>query len=118
MAGAGTHVRVTRSEDGTVLISAHADADPDAGPDAGHAADPAAGHAGSSGEPAAAEADFTRSVLDVAGATLAWPVLGEPAVPAAEIHDAGRAQQWLWAVYGEPVAAAVHDAEAGQSAGA
>ena len=114
MAGAGTHVRVTRSEDGTVLISAHADA----GPDAGQAADPAAGHAGSSGEPAAAGPDFTRSVLDVAGATLAWPVLGEPAVPAAEIHDAGRAQQWLWAVYGEPVAAAVHDAEAGQSAGA
>ncbi|MFD0414746.1 hypothetical protein [Streptomyces sp. NPDC127108] len=49
----------------------------------------------------------TRAVLDVAGAVLTWPVLGAPGLPTAEIHDVGRAQQWLWAVYGEGVAGAV-----------
>ncbi|NNN31719.1 hypothetical protein HLK59_15345 [Streptomyces sp. S3(2020)] len=50
---------------------------------------------------------FTRSVLEVAGAVLTWPVLGPTALPTAEIHDVGQAQQWLWAVYGERTAAAV-----------
>ncbi|MDD1058499.1 hypothetical protein NMG29_09755 [Streptomyces cocklensis] len=63
------------------------------------------------GEPACPA--FTRAVLDVAGAVLTWPVLDEPAPPAAEIHDPERAQQWLWAVHGERVAAAVHDRAAG-----
>ncbi|MFJ3775969.1 hypothetical protein ACIPX0_30195 [Streptomyces sp. NPDC090075] len=98
-AGTGTEVRVTRGEDGTVRI----------------AAAPGLGHAMSSYDDVPAFGpDFTRAVLDVAGAVLVWPVLGEPGPPTAEIHDAGRAQQWLWAVYGERVAAAVHDAGAGQ----
>jgi hypothetical protein len=50
---------------------------------------------------------FTRAVLEVAGAVLTWPVLGPTGLPAAEIHDVGQAQQWLWAVYGERTAAAV-----------
>ncbi|GAB7102429.1 hypothetical protein JCM4814A_07430 [Streptomyces phaeofaciens JCM 4814] len=69
---------LTRAEDGTVHI---------AGPSAGPA--------------------FTRAVLEVAGAVLTWPVLGPTGLPAAEIHDVGQAQQWLWAVYGERTAAAV-----------
>ncbi|WP_406151508.1 hypothetical protein OH797_00735 [Streptomyces anulatus] len=69
---------VTRVEDGTVRI---------AGPSVGPA--------------------FTRAVLEVAGAVLTWPVLGPTGLPAAEIHDVGQAQQWLWAVYGERAAAAV-----------
>ncbi|XUL85926.1 hypothetical protein ACQ86D_03800 [Streptomyces galilaeus] len=62
--------------------------------------------------------DFTLAVLDVAGAVLTWPVLGDPGPPAAEIHDVRRAQQWLWAVYGERVATAVHACATGESAGA
>ncbi|MEW2410602.1 hypothetical protein [Streptomyces griseoviridis] len=50
---------------------------------------------------------FDRAVLGVAGAVLTWPVLGPPGLPDAEIHDVGRAQQWLWTVYGETVAGAV-----------
>ncbi|MEV7885708.1 hypothetical protein ACWD3I_14670 [Streptomyces sp. NPDC002817] len=69
---------VTRAEDRTVRI-----AGPSAGP------------------------PFTLAVLDVAGAVLTWPVLGPTGLPAAEIHDVGQAQQWLWAVYGERAAAAV-----------
>ncbi|MFF0011715.1 hypothetical protein [Streptomyces sp. NPDC005374] len=61
----------------------------------------------------AAGPDSTRSVLDVAGAVLIRPVLGDPGLPVAEIHDVGRAQQWLWAVYGPRVAAAVHACAAG-----
>lgn len=61
----------------------------------------------------AAGPDFTRSVLDVAGAVLIRPVLGGPGLPVAEIHDVGRAQQWLWAVYGPHVATAVHACAAG-----
>ncbi|WP_264349557.1 hypothetical protein [Streptomyces milbemycinicus] len=57
--------------------------------------------------------DFARSVLDVAGAVLVWPILGEPRPPVAEVHDVGRALEWLWAVYGEPTAAAVHACAAG-----
>ncbi|MET9563835.1 hypothetical protein [Streptomyces tauricus] len=75
----GTGIRVTRAEDGTVRIAA-----------------PARGPA------------FTRAVLEVAGGVLLWPVLGTTALPSAEIHDPGRAQQWLWAVHGERAAAAVH----------
>ncbi|WP_200305184.1 hypothetical protein [Streptomyces adelaidensis] len=75
-------VHVARAEDGTVRI-------------AGAPARPQ--------EPA-----FTRAVLDVAGATLTWPVLGSPGLPTAEIHDVERAQQWLWALYGERTAATVH----------
>ncbi|MFI6463239.1 hypothetical protein [Streptomyces sp. NPDC050538] len=52
--------------------------------------------------------DFTRAVLDVAGAVLTWPVLGDAELPTAEVHDVSRAQQWLWAVYGERTAAAVY----------
>lgn len=69
---------VTRAEDGVIRIDG-----PAAGP------------------------GFTRAVLDVAGAVLTWPVLGPTGLPAAEIHDVGQAQQWLWAVYGERTAAAV-----------
>ncbi|MEV5850536.1 hypothetical protein AB0M32_52140 [Streptomyces sp. NPDC051985] len=98
-AGTGTEVRVTRGEDGTIRIAAVR----------------GLGHVVSSyDDVTAAGPDFTRAVLDVAGAVLVWPVLGAPGPPVAEIHDAGRAQQWLWAVYGERVAAAVHDAGAGQ----
>lgn len=58
--------------------------------------------------------DFTRAVLDVAGAVLTWPVLGDAGLPTAEIHDVTRAQQWLWAVYGERAAAAVHACATGE----
>ncbi|MCX4817304.1 hypothetical protein OG601_42665 [Streptomyces sp. NBC_01239] len=61
---------------------------------------------------------FTRAVLDVAGAVLVWPVLGDSALPTAEINDVLRAQQWLWAVYGEQVAAAVHACAVGELASA
>ncbi|WP_262058824.1 hypothetical protein [Streptomyces sp. STR69] len=60
--------------------------------------------------------DFTVAVLDVAGAVLTWPVLGNSGPPAAEIHDVGRAQQWLWAVYGEGAAAAVQACATGEPA--
>ncbi|MFH9200595.1 hypothetical protein ACH4KO_19490 [Streptomyces anulatus] len=78
---------VTRVEDGTVRI---------AGPSIGPA--------------------FTQTVLEVAGAVLTWPVLGPTGLPAAEIHDVGPAQQWLWAVYGERVAAAVDAVASGTPA--
>ncbi|MDX3609427.1 MULTISPECIES: hypothetical protein [Streptomyces] len=78
---------VTRVEDGTVRI---------AGPPVGPA--------------------FTRAVLEVAGAVLTWPVLGPTGLSAAEIHDVGQAQQWLWAVYGERVAAAVDAVASGTPA--
>ena len=85
MARASMDVQVARGDDGTVRV-----AGPAVGP------------------------DFTRVVLDVAGAVLTWPVLGDPGPPAAEIHDVARAQQWLWAVYGERVAAAVQACAAGE----
>ncbi|WP_406118767.1 hypothetical protein [Streptomyces sp. NBC_00989] len=87
MAGAFVDVHVARGDDGAIRIST-------AGP--------------------VAAPDCTRAVLDVAGAVLAWSVLAAPGPPMAEIHDAGRAQQWLWAVYGERVAAAVHACAAGE----
>lgn len=59
---------------------------------------------------------FTRAVLDVAGAVLTWPVLGPTGLPAAEIHDVGQAQQWLWALYGERTAAAVDAVASGTPA--
>ncbi|MDX3745063.1 hypothetical protein [Streptomyces sp. AK08-02] len=59
---------------------------------------------------------FARAVLDVAGAVLTWPVLGPTGLPAAEIHDVGQAQQWLWAVYGERTAAAVDAVASGTPA--
>ncbi len=59
---------------------------------------------------------FTRAVLEVAGAVLTWPVLGPTGLPAAEIHDVGQAQQWLWAVYGERTAAAVDTVASGTPA--
>ncbi|MFF3937291.1 hypothetical protein [Streptomyces phaeofaciens] len=80
-------VAVTRAEDGTVRI---------AGPSAGPA--------------------FTRAVLDVAGAVLTWPVLGPTGLPAAEIHDVGQAQQWLWALYGDRTATAVDAVASGTPA--
>ncbi|WP_426499189.1 hypothetical protein [Streptomyces sp. D54] len=78
---------VTRAEDGTVRI---------AGPSIGPA--------------------FTQTVLEVTGAVLTWPVLGPTGLPAAEIHDVGQAQQWLWAVYGERAAAAVDAVASGTPA--
>ncbi|MFC0597807.1 hypothetical protein [Streptomyces palmae] len=94
-------VEVTRGEDGTVRIAAGTDA--------------ARGRAG--GDVPTGGCDVTRAVLDAAGAVLAWPVLGGLGLPSAEIHDPGRAQQWLWALYGEHVAAAVHDCAAREPAG-
>ncbi|MGW7209882.1 hypothetical protein [Streptomyces sp. NPDC054837] len=83
----GRRCAITRAEDRTVRI-----AGPSAGP------------------------PFTRAVLDVAGAVLTWPVLGPTGLPAAEIHDVGQAQQWLWAVYGEHMAAAVDAVASGTPA--
>ncbi|MEI5097853.1 hypothetical protein RB200_03275 [Streptomyces sp. PmtG] len=91
-AGAGADVRVGRGEDGVIRV----------------AAGPADGLVGACGSGATGGPDFTRSVLDVAGAVLMWPVLAGPGLPVTEVHDVGRAQQWLWAVHGERVAAAVH----------
>ncbi|MFI6542048.1 hypothetical protein ACIBO9_02265 [Streptomyces prunicolor] len=85
MARASVEVQVVCGDDGTVRV-----AGPGVGP------------------------DFTRAVLDVAGAVLTWPVLGDPVPPSAEIHDVARAQQWLWAVYGERAAAAVQACAAGE----
>ncbi|MEU5892186.1 hypothetical protein ABZ835_35930 [Streptomyces sp. NPDC047461] len=83
----GRRCAITRAEDYTVRI-----AGPSAGP------------------------PFTRAVLDVAGAVLTWPVLGPTGLPAAEIHDVGQAQQWLWALYGERTAAAVDAVASGTQA--
>ncbi|MEU6014777.1 hypothetical protein ABZ826_12190 [Streptomyces sp. NPDC047515] len=102
MARAGIDVHVARGEDGTIRVSA--------GPAVDRAEDGSA--------VAAAGPGCTGAVLDVAGAVLVWPVLGEPGLPVAEVHDVGRAQQWLWAVYGERTATAVHACAAGESAGA
>ncbi len=99
MAPGHADVRVTRGADGTIRIAA--------GPDLRRA--------GAYGDVVAVGPDLTRAVLDVAGAVLTWPVLGEPGLPWAEVHDAGRTQQWVWALYGERVAAAVHDIAAGQA---
>lgn len=86
MAPGPMDVHVGRGDDGTIRIAA--------GPVPSH--------------------DFTRAVLDVAGAVPTWNVLGDPGPPMAEIQDAARAQQWLWAVYGERTAAAVHACAAGE----
>ncbi|MFD5319949.1 hypothetical protein [Streptomyces sp. NPDC127098] len=101
MARGGVDLLVARDADGTVRI----------------AAGPAPDQVGASDELVAVGPDFTRAVLDVAGAVLVWPVLGEPGPPSAWVHDPGRAQQWLWALYGERVAAAVHDRPAPDLAG-
>ncbi|SER11563.1 hypothetical protein SAMN04487983_101198 [Streptomyces sp. yr375] len=95
MARSQADVHVTRGEDGTIRVAA-------AALDSGAAA-------AFYGDVGAVGPEFTWAVLDVAGAALTWPVLGAPGPPSAEIHDEGRAQQWLWALYGERVAAAVHD---------
>ncbi|WP_406346109.1 hypothetical protein [Streptomyces sp. NBC_00648] len=94
-------VQVARRLDGTIRIAAAA----------------ALHRAETDGGGLAVGADFGQGVLDVAGAVLTWPVSGEPGSPSAEIHDAGRAQQWLWALYGERVAAAVHDRAAQEPLG-
>ncbi|MDQ0905313.1 hypothetical protein QFZ22_001298 [Streptomyces canus] len=106
---ARAHVDVARREDGTIRI----DADPGTG-SAAQDDEPAgsAVHDEAAGGP-----DFTRAVLEVAGAVLTWPVLGAPGPPYAEVHDRGRAQQWLWALYGERVATAVHDRTAAEPHG-
>ncbi|MFF2957896.1 hypothetical protein ACFVT1_03000 [Streptomyces sp. NPDC057963] len=101
MARAPIDVRVVRGADGTIRVAAGA----------------AFGGAGDGSDVGGAGPDFTRAVLDVAGAVLAWPVLGDPGLPVAEVNDVGRAQQWLWAVYGERTAAAVHACAAGEPAG-
>ncbi|MEV1070036.1 hypothetical protein AB0J04_44790, partial [Streptomyces sp. NPDC050263] len=95
MAGGGTDIHVVRRADGTIRVAA------DDGPGSAH--DDAHDDVDAVGP------DFARSVLDVAGAVLVWPVLGEPRLPVAAVHDVARALQWLWAVYGERVAAAVHE---------
>lgn len=56
---------------------------------------------------------FDRAVLDIAGGVLSWSVTGPAGLPVAEIHEARRAQDWLWAVYGEAVAGAVDAVRAG-----
>ncbi|MCX5264622.1 hypothetical protein [Streptomyces sp. NBC_00199] len=71
---------------------------------------------GAGGRPVPVGADFTSAVLDVAGAVLSRPVLADPGLPSAWIHDVERAQHWLWALYGERVAAAVHAHAAGETA--
>jgi hypothetical protein len=40
------------------------------------------------------------ALVEAAGAVLAWHVLAGDAVPAARVHDPGRAAEWLWEVYG------------------
>ena len=60
---------------------------------------------------------FARAVLEVAGAVLVWPVVDDPGLPSADIHDPASAQQWLWALYGERAASAVHACAAGESDG-
>ncbi|GAA1587789.1 hypothetical protein GCM10009804_49880 [Kribbella hippodromi] len=77
-----TTVRITQSPDGTITVL----------PDY-----------------PASTTDFTRAVLDVAGAVLTWPILDGATLPTAHIHDPVRAQQWLWALYNEQVATAVDD---------
>ncbi|MEU9332732.1 hypothetical protein AB0D49_06130 [Streptomyces sp. NPDC048290] len=123
-------VRVTREADGTVtvvpMVVPEAGAVPGAAP-AGFDRAPdvtprVVTEAGAVPEAApAAESDrapdFTRSVLDAAGAVVTWSVLGAPRLPTARIHDVGRAQHWLWAVYGERVAAAVHHSAPGTRPG-
>lgn len=96
-----TEVHVARGRDGSVRVTAG----------------PVSGQTGGPDDEGVPGPDFTRCVLDVAGALLVWPVLGTPGPPVAEVHDVRRAQQWLWAVYGEGVAAAVHDAAAGHPTG-
>ncbi|GAA0300178.1 hypothetical protein GCM10009540_19310 [Streptomyces turgidiscabies] len=99
MAPEHVEARVARGADGTILI----------------AAGPGLRDIEAYGDVVAVGPDFTRAVLDVAGAVLTWAVLDEPVLPSAEIHDVGRAQQWVWALYGEGVAAAVHDCAAGRT---
>ncbi|MCX5368940.1 hypothetical protein OG613_25445 [Streptomyces sp. NBC_00015] len=98
MARAHVDVHVARGdgEDGTIRI----------------AAGPALGRAEDDGGP-----DFARAVLDVSGAVLSWPVREGPGLPVAEVHDVGRAQQWLWALYGERTAGAVQACVTGEPAG-
>ncbi|MFE4799794.1 hypothetical protein ACFRFL_33295 [Streptomyces sp. NPDC056708] len=101
MAQAGIDVHVARGGDGTIRV----------------AAGPVVNRAEDGSDAVAVGSGFTGAVLDVAGAVLVWPVLGELGLPVAEVHDAGRAQQWLWAVYGERTAAAVHACAAGEPTG-
>ena len=91
MARGSVDVHVVRGDDGTIRVVT----------------------AGPVGAP-----DFTRAILDVAGAVLTWSVLGSPGPPTAEIHDVARAQQWLWTVYGERVAGAVYACATGELADA
>ncbi|WP_433273670.1 hypothetical protein ACQPZF_19680 [Actinosynnema sp. CS-041913] len=44
------------------------------------------------------------ALLEARGALLAWDVLSDAAVPAARVHDAARAADWLWEVYGTDAA--------------
>ena len=41
------------------------------------------------------------ALLEGSGASLAWDVLADDAVPAARVHDPERASEWLWEVYGD-----------------
>ncbi|MFF7192193.1 hypothetical protein ACFZAM_00535 [Streptomyces sp. NPDC008079] len=111
---AGADLYVTRGEDGAVRITAGpgpSPSPPDGSP-AGNGGDPLGPDPSPSPGPG-----FTEAVLDVAGAVLLWPVLGDPVLPVAEVDDVERAQQWLWAVYGERAAAAVRSCAGGEGAG-
>ncbi|PSL53753.1 hypothetical protein B0I31_108200 [Saccharothrix carnea] len=51
------------------------------------------------------------ALLEGAGASLAWDVLTDAAVPAARVHDPVRASEWLWEVYGDAADAILGGAE-------
>ncbi|MBL1074752.1 hypothetical protein JK358_10115 [Nocardia sp. 2] len=62
-----------------------------------------------------ARSDADIMVLEVFGGYLTWNVLAGQLIPAAVIHDADLAQEWLWAVYGEPLALALADDQEGMA---
>ncbi|MCE6996737.1 hypothetical protein LZG04_18280 [Saccharothrix sp. S26] len=51
------------------------------------------------------------ALLECSGALLAWDVLADDPVPAARVHDPGRAAEWLWEIYGDAADAILGDAE-------
>ncbi|MBB5958008.1 hypothetical protein FHS29_004616 [Saccharothrix tamanrassetensis] len=52
------------------------------------------------------------ALLEARGALLAWDVPTDDAVPAARIHDAARAADWLWEVYGAAADGILGDSDA------
>jgi hypothetical protein len=51
------------------------------------------------------------ALLEARGALLAWDVLSDDPVPAARIHDADHAADWLWEIYGTAAADILGDAD-------